>query len=318
MSRSVSFQFPKFEHAQSAYRFVLRELLSQTAWVSPTVDSRSVGSRFGTCARKTKEIICATFAITNPRARLIDVPSRRLRIPFAFENVLWTLRGNDDVKWIAPFNPLAAQFSEDGNSFTCALGARMQNTCAGSQLEGVIKTLSEDQSSRRAIIQFYSETDSVLRPLDTPCALSMHFFVREARLTALTHMRSQSALMVLPYDIILFTMIHELIASEIRLPLGEYIHVCDSLHLYEDELSRAESVVAECEFETPTPMEKMPFRSLDKLKHVYQAEESLRIASLNSYDTILEAIDSEYWRNILRAIFPSNEQNLTNSVSKTL
>lgn len=58
-------------------------------------------------------------------------------------------------------------------------------------------------------------------------------------------MRSQSALMVMPYDLFLLTMLHEAMAVRLGVGLGYYHHFCGSLHYYEDEEELVDAVLRE-------------------------------------------------------------------------
>jgi thymidylate synthase len=53
-------------------------------------------------------------------------------------------------------------------------------------------------------------------------------------------MRSNDAFKGLPHDIFAFTMLQELAARKLGLPMGEYGHFVTSLHLYLDDLERVE------------------------------------------------------------------------------
>jgi hypothetical protein len=71
----------------------------------------------------------------------------------------------------------------------------------------------------------------------------------------MTFMRSQSALMVLPYDVFLFASLQGLLASRLGVEVGTYTHISGSFHVYEDELEMASAVIAE----DPTPIALLPF-----------------------------------------------------------
>jgi thymidylate synthase len=55
-------------------------------------------------------------------------------------------------------------------------------------------------------------------------------------------MRSQSAVGVLPYDLFLFTFLHETLAVALGAQLGSYYHICGSMHYYSDETETAQRV----------------------------------------------------------------------------
>ena len=71
---------------------------------------------------------------------------------------------------------------------------------------------------------------------DVPCTLGYRFALREGALHMFTSMRSQDAWLGLPYDVFTFTILHELLAGWLNADLGEYHHLVDSLHLYEQHV----------------------------------------------------------------------------------
>jgi thymidylate synthase len=299
-----------YASAQEAFNAIIKAVLSSNDWVESTTDPTSIGSRFGETHRKTKELICVGFAVDNPRARLIYCPARRLDLAFAFANFVWALGGNNDVSSISFYNPKGAMFSEDGKHFSGALGHRMQCTKCGSQLTAVVGMLKKDPASRRAVIQFYSDSDSALRPKDTPCIIAMHLIIREGKLLAIVHMRSQSAMMVMPYDIILFTMLHELIAAELGVELGTYFHISDSLHIYDDEIELAAAVMDNYESaEPPAPMDVMPMDALTALDSVCTIERKIR--EREQPDIVAATIEflPSYWRDIVNVLAAGGSNN---------
>jgi thymidylate synthase len=92
----------------------------------------------------------------------------------------------------------------------------------------------------------------------------MQFFIRDNRLHGLAYMRSNDAILGLPYDIFLFTMLQETMAATLVVELGEYHHYAGSLHLYSHHHTMAKEIVrnrVESEFEMP-PMiavEEIPY-----------------------------------------------------------
>ena len=137
-----------------------------------------------------------------------------------------------------------AHFRTTGESSLGAFGARMR-AHRGDQLAAVAERLRSDPASRRAFISVIDQRDTVSRSRDFPCAIGIQFYVREQSLEALTIMRSQSALMVLPYDAALFMLIHVWLAAVLGLAVGTHTWLANSFHLYDDELQLAQRVIAD-------------------------------------------------------------------------
>ena len=90
--------------------------------------------------------------------------------------------------------------------------------------------------------------------LDIPCPIAFDFLVRDGKLEMTTMMRSQSVAMVLPYDLMLMTLLGEYVSIKIGKSLGKYTHFCVSAHIYEDEIDLSKKIVKE----SPLSVNLMP------------------------------------------------------------
>jgi thymidylate synthase len=85
-----------------------------------------------------------------------------------------------------------------------------------------------------------------LRPSlkDVACAITLQFLIRDDAVHAVVYMRSNDVILGLPYDVFLFTMLQEIISTQLGLKLGQYHHFCGSLHLYDRHIDLAERILA--------------------------------------------------------------------------
>lgn len=230
-----------FESFGAAYAQVISDILSHGEKVSGVTSPTSIGSGFGTRDRPFIEIQGGGFRLLNPRTRWLDGGSRQANPAFAAANFIFTLAGGHELEMISAYNARGAQFAEDSSRFEAAFGARLFSP--GHQLAYAARKLKNDRMSRRATALIYDPGDTLLDRRDTPCAIALQFMIRNDRLDTVCFMRSQSAVMVMPYDVFLFTMIQEWMAVELGVELGSYTHVAASLHLYEEEAKLAENVL---------------------------------------------------------------------------
>lgn len=224
-----------FADFDTAYRQSLRDLVEHGSFVNGIQDASSIGSSFGTSVRPTKELIAYGFRLSNPNNSYLWSTERKIDYGYACANLIWFLSGSCRVDDITFYNSRGAQFSDDGKHFSGALGHRATQTGVGNQIEAVIRILRDDPTSRRAFVLIYREHDSILRPRDTPCSIGLHFLVRNGCLCCVCNMRSQSAAMVMPYDVHLFTSIQILISHSLKLQAGPYVHIANSMHYYIEE-----------------------------------------------------------------------------------
>jgi thymidylate synthase len=293
-----------FHGVQEAWAGALARLQSEGADTLGVEDSHSVGSNFGTRERSTREIIAASFSILNPRRRLFSSDARPIDLGYTIANVLWTLSGSKNLEMIFFYNPLGKNFSDDGVTLFGAPGYRIFQSQVGDQFELAAEKIGRDASTRRAVIHVSSPLDLREETRDCSCLLSLQFLLRDQTLDCIAHMRSQSALMVLPYDLFLLTMLHEAMAVRLGVELGIYHHFCGSLHYYNDEKSVVDLVLRE---HLSPPPEMPPMTSLSpKLKQLLvvaemRARQMIEREPLRALATTYEGLDP-YWADLIRVM----------------
>lgn len=287
--------YPNFD---AAYRATLRRLLDKGRYVSGVASSQSIGSNFGTSPRPFVELQGDGFRLSNPRARFLASPARMIDPVFAAANFVFTISGGHEPQMITAYNSRGQAFAEDSSRYETAFGSRLFSP--GHQIAYVKKKLMLDRQSRRAVAQIYGPDDTLLDRRDTPCAISLQFLIRDERLDCVCFMRSQSAVMVMPYDVFLFTMIQEWLAVEIGVPVGEYSHVCGSLHYYEEDKSIFEGILSE-KVESEQ-MAEMTSSGADVANRLVEYERILRYNRLRSENVEPILGLDRYWSGFLHPI----------------
>lgn len=287
----------RFPGAAEAWRSSLQKVKWNGRWCDGVTDATSVGSHFGNSPRRFSEILADRVEIVSPRRRIINSRARQFNFGFAVANTLFAFSGSDQVSDIGIYNSKGAAFSTDGHTFACSIGTRIFGT--PSQYAAVLQRLRSDETSRRACVVTLDNEDILAPPRDTPCSIAVQFFLRDGALQCITFMRSQSALMVWPYDVFLFTMIQERLALELGVQLGSYYHLCGSLHVYEDEVGLLDAVLGEDVSVDPDPMAPMELPKLG-FDELIRFEKRLR-TSPDPLGVLADARDSlgTYWSALL-------------------
>lgn len=271
----------------------------------PITSRNSVGSHFGKSPRATKEILALKFSLEDPRNRVLFSSLRPFDLGYAIANVIWTVAGRDDAESISFYNALGSRFSDDGIKIPSAMGPRAFSKGAGNQWEHAADQLRDDPSTRRAVVQVLTASDLLEPTRDCSCVESIQFFVRDEYLHCLVVMRSQSALMVLPYDLFLFTMLHEAMAVKIGMKLGTFYHFSGSLHYYEDEFETVESVIRSGIPQKTRPMIPMQSSNQDTFRRLSEAEKAIRTSLTRSPERPISFGEfglDEYWCMLLRSM----------------
>lgn len=289
-----------YESLQKVYVELIKLLQSEGEIVTSVIDARSVGSEFGRKRRDFREIQGYCFTLSNPRHRVINAPIRRISYGFALANLVWTLCGRRDVESIVFYNSRGRMFTADGKYYESAFGDRIFGRLP--QWREAVNILKSDPTSRRAFIPLFLPSDLKDLPLDTPCAVGFHLMIRDDKLDMVLYMRSQSAIMVFPYDIFLFTMLQELFSLLLGVPLGKFIYFGGSVHYYLDEAELGERILQEANkgelkgFEMPPMPKETPLFLAD----ICATEKSIR-QSVQMGDISPPATDHlpSYWSQVM-------------------
>lgn len=180
---------------------------------------------------KTTEVLDAHLILNDPRDRIIFDPARKMNIAFAIAEWAQVMAGNDSLDYLSHFAERMKDFAdpEDPTRIGGAYGPRVRPL-----LDVVVDKLQVDPNTRQAIIQIYKSEDIANPPNIIPCTLSLQFLLRYGELNLIAHMRSNDAVWGLTYDVFMFTMIQEWVATKLGVKLGWYHHNDGSLHIYTD------------------------------------------------------------------------------------
>lgn len=277
---------PTFDSLDSAFIWVINQCLQRGIRSSP----RGI---------ETLELFPVAFSIQDPRRRYISIPNRRWSIVYALGEFCWHIRASNSVDEIAHYAPRWRTIADGDTQISGSnYGGRIFQTSdeSRSQWDDVIDLLRIDPLSRRAILYFGStNTTSLASAKDVACAVSLQFLLRGGKLHAIATMRSNDAMLGLPYDVFLFSMLQEMAATSLGVDIGTYHHVAGSLHLYDSSIAMAQEVILGEATET-RPMATM--QNLSGLKTLLDGETACRAGHF----PLIQLSKKEYWTDLLAVI----------------
>lgn len=309
-----------YTNIDDVYRDAISNIYQNGKSVDSVSDNRSVGSFFGDKERPYKEIIGYNFILDNPRSRIITSRNREMSLGFAIANFLWVFGGKKDVESISFYNRLGKAFSNNGEYYESAFGGRIFSDFQS--WEFAKELLTSDVNTRRALIPIFLPKDLIERPLDTPCASYIHLFIRDNCLDMVLSMRSQSVIMVFPYDLFLFTMLQEFFSLQLNIKLGKFYYYCDSFHYYLNEEKLGQKIIQEESVpnDKNSIMPEMTSLSSLQINNIQYTEDEIRKRILTGekfpYDKIID-VDG-YWSDLLYAIWAKGcqENNRENRLNQ--
>ena len=197
---------------------------------------------------KIKEKLGVQFRIKNVQDRLPYIEARNFSLSYFVAETLWYMSGSNSTEWISRYASFWKEISDDGKTANSAYGARIfklhPRIADGglNQWEYVKGELRRDPDSRRAVIHIRTPDDSLYAVKDVPCTLALQFFIREGKLHLHVNMRSSDIILGIAYDVPAFTTMQEILANELSVELGEYVHTSNSLHCYERDFEMLDAI----------------------------------------------------------------------------
>lgn len=229
-------------------------------------DCLKEGARIESPKDTSLDLLDYSTGFLRPRARIITNPLRPLNIVVAVARFTWMIAGNNRVHDIAYYEPKVAGFTDNGLTVPgSCYGNRLFEPRPGlNQLVGVVDRLVRDPHTRRASAVVWAPEDAVRQSNDIPCTFGVFFHVREERLVMQTIMRSNNAYRILPFNLFEFSMLQELVASQIGREPGPYLHHAGSMHVYDND-SEMPNTLAVSESRPGDSLEMLPMPKVNPM-----------------------------------------------------
>lgn len=212
------------------------------AWKKAFAALRACRESTPSRAGHTVELLHCALEIRDPRQRWVESRSPAVNVAFAIAEVIGILNGRRDSDYLTFFNRNLPAFAGQGPTFHGAYGYRLRRESGIDQLLRAYEILSTNRDSRQVVLQIWDPildlpcSDGSPRSPDIPCNISSLLKVRNGKLHWMQIMRSNDVFRGLPYNIVQFTTLHEVVAGWLCLDLGSYCLAVDSLHLYTNDL----------------------------------------------------------------------------------
>ncbi|WP_282801066.1 thymidylate synthase [Secundilactobacillus kimchicus] len=138
----------------------------------------------------------------------------------------------------------AAQYGDLGNVYGSQW--RAWKTSTGStidQLSNVIETLKTHPDSRRMIVSAWNPEDVPSMALP-PCHTMYQFYVADGKLSCQLYQRSGDIFLGVPFNIASYALLASLIAKEVGLEPGDFVHTLGDAHIYSNHFEQVKTQLA--------------------------------------------------------------------------
>lgn len=218
-------------HFGAQYMDLLKEILYEGA---QTVNART-GVRVAT-AGGTRSL--------NIDLRKLELPGNRALYPkVAAAELAWMLQGTKSPDFIMKFAPkLWGKFIEDGE-IKAAYGWRWRKAFVRDQLLWAKCALRDDPSNRQCWVTAWDASSDgcgwPVQPKNIPCPVGFSLNIIGRKLYMALFIRSSDAYVGLPYDVMVYAMLANLLATELCVDPGELHVTLANVHLYEPHWAMA-------------------------------------------------------------------------------
>jgi len=244
---------------------------------------------------KVKILPGITFEITKgfPLLTLRKIPIR----VFVAEQVWCLLGSRKPSELLERFTKIWDDFTNLNGVVTVAYGYRWRYHFGRDQIQGLVKLLSEQPSSRHGVVVTWDPTDDGLdnsltkrAKKNIPCPYSFTVNIIGGRLCFHNIVRSNDMILGFPHDIAGFALLQRILAAKLKVGVGKYTHSISNAHIYDihwkvaEELIKRENDHPAIEFEAKPDWfdrarrgdEKLVEEIIEQLKSLYHPQPQIR------------------------------------------
>lgn len=188
----------------------------------------------------TREMLHVGLSLGDPRQRWVISREPALNPAFALAEVVWIISGRNDAPFLNFFNRALPKFAGTGRRYYGAYGYRLRTSLGFDQIERAYSVLRARPESRQVVLQIWNNKldlpspEGKERDPDIPCNIASMLKVRARALEWTQVIRSNDVFRGLPYNLVQFTSLQEVMAGWLSMEVGSHNVLSDSMHVYED------------------------------------------------------------------------------------
>ena len=195
--------------------------------------------------------------------------------------LLWFLKGETNIAFLKENNiRIWDEWADADGNLGPIYGKQWRSWGASDgqhidQINMLMSNLRKNPDSRRHIVSAWNvgEIDKMNLP---PCHILFQFYVHDNKLSCQLYQRSADVFLGVPFNIASYSLLTMMIAKQLNLEVGEFIHTFGDAHLYLDHIEQCKIQL----LRTPKPLPSLDIDDSVKSLFDYQFEDF----SLRNYD----------------------------------
>ena len=182
--------------------------------------------------------------------------SKKVFFNLARTELLWILHGRTDLKYLEDngvkyWRPDYNRSGRVDETLGPVYGKQWRDFNGVDQLGSLVTNIIKDPSSRRLMVSSWAphEINDMVLP---PCHYAFQIFINDGTLSLLWMQRAADVFLGLPYDIMMYGLLLELLAKGANLKPGQLIGQLGDCHLYSNHIEQTQEFLTRKNRKLPT------------------------------------------------------------------
>lgn len=173
------------------------------------------------------------------------ITTKKLHTRSIFIELLWFLRGDNNVKWLHDHQvSIWDEWADESGNLGPIYGVQWRSwpTPNGGhidQISQVIEQIKTNPDSRRLLVSAWNVADIQNMALP-PCHALFQFYVADGKLSCQLYQRSADIFLGVPFNIASYALLTHMVAQQCDLAVGDFIWTGGDCHLYSNHLEQVQ------------------------------------------------------------------------------
>ena len=169
--------------------------------------------------------------------------TKKIHFKSVAHELLWFLKGETNIKYLKDNNVrIWDEWADENGNLGPTYGSQWrswnsQDNRSIDQISELMTNLKNNPNSRRHVVSAWNVGDIGKMNLP-PCHILFQFYINDNRLSCHLYQRSADVFLGVPFNIASYSLLTMMIASQLKLDVGDFIHSFGDAHLYTNHLDQ--------------------------------------------------------------------------------
>lgn len=179
------------------------------------------------------------------------VTTKKIHLPSVIHELLWFLKGDTNIKYLQDHNvKIWNEWADENGNLGPVYGKQWRDFGGVDQISWLINELKTNPDSRRLIVSAWNPPELNQMALQ-PCHVLIQFCVSNNKLSCQLYQRSADAFLGVPFNIVSYALLTEMLAQQCDFEIGEFIWTGGDCHIYSNHLEQVNLQLSRQPFDLP-------------------------------------------------------------------